>query len=149
MQIKVISEGDFYFKLCYIIAPLSYGRHSTPAQDFQIIMDKATRAKLIADHVLALDAKFGRTVPPRSPQSTSRTRLISDDPRWEARYSFDYEKDSAGETWDLLELWVYRQHRLTVVIRGDRVVPRFYIPGKWEPIFIDFDVVDTVPLLPN
>jgi hypothetical protein len=29
------------------------------------------------------------------------------------------------------------------------MVPRFFIPGKWEEIFIPFDNADTVPLLPN
>jgi hypothetical protein len=112
-------------------------------------MDKQIRAQMIVDHILALDPKFGKPAPPRSLQSASRTRLISDDPRWEARVSFEYEKDSAGDPWDLLELFVYRQARMTVAVRGDQVVPRFFIPGKWEEIFIPFDNADTVPLMPN
>jgi hypothetical protein len=112
-------------------------------------VDKPTRAKIIVDQVLALEPKFGKAAPPRSLQSTSRTRLISDDPRWEARLSYVYEKDAAGDAWDLLELFVYRQARMTVAVRGEQVVPRFFIPGKWEEIFIPFDNADTVPLLPN
>jgi hypothetical protein len=112
-------------------------------------VDKPTRAKIIVDQVLALEPKFGKAAPPRSLQSTSRTRLISDDPRWEARLSYEYEKDAAGDAWDLLELFVYRQARMTVAVRGEQVVPRFFIPGKWEEIFIPFDNADTVPLLPN
>jgi hypothetical protein len=112
-------------------------------------MDKPTRAKIIVDHVLSLDERFGTTVPPRSVRATCRTRLISDDPRWEARWSIEYEKDPAGDAWDLFELFVYRQARMTAVVRGDVVVPRFYIPGKWEPIFLYTDGSDTVPLLPS
>jgi hypothetical protein len=112
-------------------------------------MDKQVRAKMIADQILALEPKFGKAAPPRSLQSTSRTRLVSDDPRWEARISYEYEKDSAGDAWDLLELFVYRQARMTVAMRGEQVTPRFFIPGKWEQIFIPFDSGDTVPLFPN
>lgn len=112
-------------------------------------MDKATRAKIIIDQVLSLDEKFGRTVPPRSLQSTSRTRQISDDPRWVVRWSIEYEKGPDGELWDLFELSIYNQPRMTAVRRGDEVVPRFYIPGKWEPIFLVIDPSDTTPLLPN
>lgn len=111
-------------------------------------MDKNRRAKFIVDHVLRLDDKHGYIAPPRSAHSTSPTRMISDDPRWEARYSKRHEKDRAGNEWDLFELFVYKQPRLTAVVRGDEVVPRFYIPGKWEPIFLEFDPNDTVPLLP-
>ena len=112
-------------------------------------MDKTARAKLIVDQVLALDPKFGQTAPPRTVQSTARTRLISDDPRWEARWSIESEKDSAGDLWDLFELSVYGQPRMTAAVRKDVVTPRFYIPGKWEPIFLSFDPRDTTPLLPN
>jgi hypothetical protein len=113
------------------------------------MLDKPTRAKMITDHVLSLDAKFGKAAPPRSLQSTSRTRLISDDARWEVRWSIEYEKGSDGQMWDLVELFVYRQPRMTAVVRGDVVIPRFYIPGKWEDIFLPFGSADTVPLLPN
>jgi hypothetical protein len=112
-------------------------------------MDKQIRAEMIVDQILALEPKFGKAAPPRSLQSTSRTRLISDDPRWEARVSFEYEKDSAGNAWDLIELFVYRQARMTVAVRGDPGVPPFFNPGNWEEIFIPFDSADTVPLLPN
>lgn len=79
-------------------------------------------------------------------QSTSRTRLISDDPRWEARVSYEYEKDAAGDAWDLLELFVYRQPRMTAAVRGEVVNLRFYIPDPWEPIFLCFDPRDNTPL---
>lgn len=114
-----------------------------------VSVDKSARAKIIVDQVLALDPKFGKAAPPRSAQSTSRTRSISDDPRWEARWSIEYEKGSDGEMWDLVELFVYRQARMTVAVRGEQVIPRFFIPGKWEQIFFPFDSADTVPILPN
>lgn len=74
--------------------------------------------------------------------------MISNDRRWEARVSFEYEKDAAGNSWHLFELSIYNQQRMTAVFREEEVVPRYYIPGKWEPIFIPIDVMDTVPLLP-
>jgi hypothetical protein len=113
------------------------------------MMDKPARATLIVNSIISLDEKYGRPIPPRSPRSTCRTRQVSDDPRWEARWSIAYEKGEDGEFWDLIELSVYGQPRMTAVKRGDEVVPRFYIPGKWEPIFLPFDTNDTVPLLPN
>ena len=116
-------------------------------------MDKSARAKIIVDQVLALDQKFGRPTPPRTVQSTCRTRSISDDPRWEARWSIEYEKDPEGEMWDLVELFVYRQPRMTVAVRGEQVVPRFYIPvdelrraGLYDRIRAIVHVPDTMPV---
>jgi len=112
-------------------------------------IDKTTRARMIVEGVLALDSKFGQVDAPRSIHATKPGRLISDDPRWKARVSPSYEQDAAGESWDLFELFIYGQQRLTVVVKGSETVPRFYIPGKWEQIFLFFDPNDTVPLLPN
>ena len=112
-------------------------------------MDKDTRARLIIDHVLNMNDSHGRQSPPRSPQSAALTRIISDKCRWEVRLSKDYEKDSSGESWDLFELSVYGQARMTAAIRGEEIQLRYYIPGKCEPIFTICDSFDTVPLLPN
>ena len=112
-------------------------------------MDKITRVQIITGQILALDDRWGSVAPPRSPQSTSHTRLISDDPRWQARLSFDYEKDAAGNSWHLLELFAYGDARMTAAVRGDEVMPRYYLPGPWEQIFIPADLGDTTPLLPN
>ena len=111
-------------------------------------MDKPTRAKMIIDHVLSLDEKFGRSVPPRSLQSTFRVRLITDNPIWQAHWSIKMT-DSNGDVWDLFELSVHGQPALAATLRGESVVPWFYIPGTWERIFIDVDGSDTVPLRPN
>ena len=112
-------------------------------------MDKPTRAKMIIDQVLALDEEFGRIVPPRSLSSTARVRLITDNPIWEAQWSVEQEQDSNGHIWELFELTVHGQPALTASKCGDRVIPRYYIPGQWERIFIDVEIFDTVPLLPN
>jgi hypothetical protein len=112
-------------------------------------MDKEDRTRFIIDVVLERDGTWGKTVQPRSPDSSSRTRLISDDPRWEARVSFEYEKDSSGELWDLFELFAYGQRRITAAMRGDELKLRYYIPGAWEPIFLCFDPGDTTPLRPE
>lgn len=112
-------------------------------------MNKDTRAHMIVDHVLNLNETFGRPGPPRSVHTKSPCRIISGDCRWEARLSPKYEKDSSGELWDLFELFVYGQARMTVAIRNDEIKLRYYIPGKWEPIFIVLDSFDTVPHLPN
>ena len=112
-------------------------------------MNKQERARIIVNDVLSRDKKFGKTVEPRSQNSTSRTRLISDDPRWKARVSFEYEKDSSGRLWDLFELFAYGQARMTAAIRGNEVKLRYYVPGGWEPIFLCFDPGDTTPLRPD
>ena len=112
-------------------------------------MDKDARARLIIDQVLKMNDSHGRKAPPRSPQSAAMTRIISDDCRWEVRLSKDYQKDSSGQSWDLFELSVYGQARMTAAIRGEEIELRYYVPGKWEPIFTILDSFDTVPLLPN
>jgi hypothetical protein len=113
------------------------------------MLDKPTRAKIIVDHIFTREDQFWRPAPPRTLDSTSLTRVISDDHRWEARWSFEDEQDSDGNAWDLVELFVHRQPALVAVVRGGDVIPRFFIPGQWERMFIDADVFDTVPLLPN
>jgi hypothetical protein len=112
-------------------------------------MNKQERAGSIVQRVLSLDAKFGKTIEPRSGNSTSRTRLISDDPRWEARVSFAYEKGPSGEPWDLVELFVYGQPKMTAAVHRNGINLRYYIPGPWEPIFLFFDPGDTTPLKPQ
>lgn len=112
-------------------------------------MDKSTRAKIIFERVIAHDDQFGHDVPPRSPESRSQTRQISADPRWHAVWSKEYEKGSGGEMWDLFELFVYNDRRMTAIAYGDRVVPRFYMPGPWEPILLCFDPRDNTPLKPG
>ena len=112
-------------------------------------MDKPTRAKMIISHVLELDEKFGRTVPPRSLQSTARVRLITDNPIWQAQWSVEHETDSNGDLWELFELTVHGQPALTASICGATVIPRYYIPGTWERIFVEVDGSDTAPLRPN
>jgi hypothetical protein len=114
------------------------------------MLDKQERAKLIVGRILALDERFGQVAPPRTVKSTSKTRMISDQPSlWNARWSKEYETGPDGNAWDLLELFIYGQARMTAIARGEEVVARYYIPGKWEPIFLIFDPNDTVPLLPN
>jgi hypothetical protein len=111
-------------------------------------MDKPARAKMIVDYILSLNEQFGRAVPPQSFNSTSKARLISDG-AWHARWTMDHDDNSSGDPWDLFELFVHGQPALTAVLRGDEVVPQFYIPGQWERMFIDIDIFDTVPLFPN
>jgi hypothetical protein len=60
-----------------------------------------------------------------------------------------YHDDGTGKLWDLVELKVYGQNRLTIVRHGDEVIIRQYLPGLWEIIFLGFDPKDTTPLLPN
>ena len=88
-------------------------------------------------------------MPPRPLQSTFRVRLITDNPIWQAHWSIEYENYSNGDVWDLFELSVHGQPALAAAVCGEHVIPRFYIPGTWERIFIDVDGSDTVPLRPN
>jgi len=110
---------------------------------------KTERARIIIDKVLALEPRFGRHGPPRSYNTTIPTRLITDEPaRWEARITRGYEKDQdGGENWDLFELSIYGQQRVTAVFRGEELVVRHYLPGVWEPIFLIVGSNDTTPLL--
>ncbi len=111
-------------------------------------MEKIDRAQTIVDHVLALEDRFGRYGPPRAQHTSVPARLISDDPRWEARISRGYEKDrDGGENWDLFELSIYGQQRVTAAFRGQDLILRHYRPGVWERIFLIPDTGDTVPLL--
>jgi len=112
-------------------------------------MTKNERAHLIVSHVLALDHSHRQVGPPRSGASKIPTRCISNDPRWEARVSPKYEKGDDGELWDLFELFVYGQQRMTAAVKGSELRLRYYLPGIWEPIFVIIQPRDTTPLLPS
>jgi hypothetical protein len=112
-------------------------------------MEKKRRARLILAHVLRLDERFGKNGPPRSINTTREARIISDDCRWHARVSPQYHDDKAGKHWDLLELTVYEEHRLTIVYHGDELEMRLFRAGPWEEIFLGFDPGDTTWLLPS
>jgi hypothetical protein len=111
-------------------------------------MDKVHRARMIIDHVLAHDHLWGRAGPPRSDKSDKPSRIISDGRRWEARMTRADQKDPDGELWDLIELSVYGQPRMTALFRGDDVELRMFLPGVWEPIFTIVGTPDTTPLRP-
>ena len=113
-------------------------------------MEKIERARVIVDQVLALEPRVGRDGPPRAHHTIIPTRLIKGEPRWEARISRGYEKGpNGGEKWDLFELFIYGQQRMTAALRGPELILRQYLPGAWEPIFLITPTFDTVPLLPN
>ena len=112
-------------------------------------MEKKRRAGLILAHVLRLNERYGKYGPPRSSYTTKQARIISADCRWQARVSTQYHDDKAGKLWDMLELTVYGEHRLTIVYHGDELVIREYRPGFWEVMFLQFDPEDTTPILPN
>jgi hypothetical protein len=59
-----------------------------------------------------------------------------------------HHKSPEGDLWDLFELFVYGQPRMTVAITGERLDLRLFIPGKWEPIFTLAETADRVPLPP-
>ena len=111
-------------------------------------MDKTERARVIIDHVLNLNTHFNRAGPPRSDKALDPCRLISDDPRWKARHSPAYDRSASEGPWDLFELFVYGEARMTAAFRGEEIDLRFYRPGNWEHIFLIVDPRDTVPLLP-
>lgn len=111
-------------------------------------MEKKTRARLILAHVLRLNDRFGRDGPPRSSNTTRNARLISDDCRWQARVSQHYF-ERAGKPWDILELTVYDEHRLTIAYHGDELEMRLFRAGSWETIFLGFDPEDSSWILPG
>lgn len=112
-------------------------------------MDKVTRARIISDYVLGLDERFRKIAPPRSAKTDRPSTIISDNCRFSARYSEAYDDDGAGKLWDLLELHIYGQSRMTIVRHGEEIKIRQYLPGVWEEFFLNFDPKDTIPLLPN
>ena len=58
------------------------------------------------------------------------------------------QKGPDGELWDLIELSVYGQPRMTALFRGDAVELRMFLPGVWEPIFTVFGSSDQTALRP-
>lgn len=113
-------------------------------------MNKDRRARMIINRVENRDDdRWGRTGPPRSDDSDRPTRMISDDPRWFARVTRNDQRGPDGELWDLIELWVYKQHRMTAIYSGDQLEIRLFKPGPWEPIFTIIDSGDTTPILPG
>jgi hypothetical protein len=101
------------------------------------------------DRVLNSDPHFGKIGKPRSDQTELPCRIISGDCRWSACISPAYFKDSAGALWDLFELTVYDELRVTAVFNDSDVQLRRYMPGSWEQIFVIIDPKDRTPLLPN
>jgi hypothetical protein len=111
-------------------------------------MDKVHRARTIIDHVMSLDDRWGRAGPPRSANTNKPSRLISDDCRWEARVTRGDQKGPDGELWDLIELSVYGQPRMTALFRGEDVELRMFLSGVWEPIFTIVGSSDPTELRP-
>lgn len=113
-------------------------------------MDKQRRALMIINHVENRDDdRWGRSGPPRKENSDKPCRIISDDPRWSARVTREDQPGPDGEPWNLIELSVYGQDRMTAIYRGDQVEIRMFRPGAWEPIFTIIDSGDTTPILPG
>lgn len=111
-------------------------------------MDKVHRARMVINRVISLDGRWGRAGVPRSETSDKPSRIISDDCRWEARVTRADQKGPDGELWDLIELWVYGQPRMTALFRGDDVELRMFLPGFWEPIFTIIGSPDRTELRP-
>jgi hypothetical protein len=111
-------------------------------------MDKTFRARLVIDHVLGLADRYEKSGSPRSDATDRPSRWISDDTRWKARISTEYQMGPDGERWDLFELFVYDELKMTAAMKGELIELRLFRPGKWEPIFTLVETSDTTPLLP-
>lgn len=112
-------------------------------------MNKERRARMIINHVENRDERWGRSGPPRSDTTDKPTRIISDDPRLSARVTREHQTGPDGQPWDLVEPWVYGQHRMTAIYRGDELEIRVFKPGPWEPIFTIISTHDETPILSN
>jgi hypothetical protein len=118
-----------------------------------MFISKTVRTAMIIGHVQARSAEFGRDAEPRAATPELPVRRITDDPRWEALVTKGHTKakevGTDGGDWDLFELFVYRERKITAIFRGGEVIVRFYVPGPWEPIFIVVQSGDNVPLRPS
>lgn len=118
------------------------------------------RVRMIVDQVRGRDAQFGRSMTTTvTASSTERAaRRISDDPRWTATIvpsqlpaavTDGADASDRKPDWDLFQLWVYDDLKVTAHLRGDELGLRMYKPGPWEKIFLLFDLPGAVALLPG
>src|SRR4051812_10577148 len=98
-------------------------------------MNKLDRAYHIINHVLALDEKRGRPAPPRTETSDKPSRLIADECRWHATLTREDQEGPDGELWDLMQVYVYDQLRMTAAFRGEAIDLRLFKGGAWEVVF--------------
>lgn len=111
-------------------------------------MSHDRRARMIIDHVESRDERWGRSAPPRSEDSDKPSRIISDDPRWFAQVTRGDQTGPNGELWDLIQLFVFDELRMTAIYRGEDLELRLFKPGAWEPIFTIKQFADRTPVVP-
>ena len=109
-------------------------------------MNIENRSAIIINSVLARGSR-GVSIAPG-------VQRISDDPRWYALFTPGQHKepkttDPGGSPWDLIQVFVYAQLRLTAHVRGEDIRVRLYRPGPWEAIFIRIDLPVLPPVLPG
>ena len=112
-------------------------------------MSHDRRARMIIDHVESRDERWGRSAPPRSDDTQNPSRIISDDPRWSARVTREDQKGPDGQLWDLIQLFVFDELRMTAIYRDEQLQLRLFKPGAWEPIFTIKQFADRTPIVPH
>jgi hypothetical protein len=112
-------------------------------------MNKESRARMIIDHVRMRDERWGRDGLPQTHTSDKPSRAISDDPRWVAHVTKGHQPGPDGNLWDLIQVFVYDQLKMTAIFREEDVQLRVFKPGTWEAIFTIAQSPDSTPLLPN
>jgi hypothetical protein len=111
-------------------------------------MNKQSRAQIIITNVLSLDPRWGRVGPPRNGRAKP-SRIVTDSHVWHARISPADQKGPDGQIWDLFELFVYDEHRITAIFRDSDIDLRVYLPGEWERLFGIFGSPDRTDLRPD
>jgi hypothetical protein len=103
---------------------------------------------MIINHVESLDERWGRAGPPQTDTTEKPSRIISDDPTWVAHLTREHQKGRDGQLWDLIQVFVYDQLKMTAIFRGEQLELRLFVPGPWEPFFTIVQSPDRTPLVP-
>jgi hypothetical protein len=111
-------------------------------------VNKNDRARMIIDHVESRDERWGRAGPPQTRTTDKPSRIISDDPVWVAHVTREHQQGPDGRLWDLIQVFIYGQLKMTAIFRGADLDLRLFKPGPWESIFTIIQSPDDTPLLP-
>jgi hypothetical protein len=113
-----------------------------------VLVNKQRRAGMIINHVQMRDERWGRAGPPQTHTTDKPSRVISDDPMWLAHLTREHQHGPDGQLWDLIQLFVYGELKMTAIFHGEDVELRLFRPGPWERTFTIIQSSDQTPLLP-
>src|SRR5206468_11101973 len=100
-----------------------------------VSVNKDRRARMIINHVESRDERWGRAGPPQTNTSDKPSRIISDTPMWAGQLTREHQQGPDGQFWNLIQVFVYDQLKMTAIYRDEDVELRLFMPGPWESIF--------------